>query len=185
LEEKEISFENFILFVGVLSPLKNVDGLIESFTKITKDFPGFKLVIVGEGKERERLQFLVWNLGIEHKTKFQGKLSLKETKDLMKRCYCLVLPSFSEGLGRVLMEAMALGKPVIGSNVGGIPDLIKDNKNGFLIQPDTIFELVEKLRILLGNRELAIKMGKEGRAFVQKNFSNQKYIESYISMINS
>jgi glycosyltransferase involved in cell wall biosynthesis len=185
LEEKDVSFENFVLFVGVLSPLKNVNGLIESFSKITKEFPDFKLVVVGEGKEREKLQFLAWNLGLEKKVEFKGKLSLNKTKDLMKKCYCLVLPSFSEGLGRVLMEAMALEKPVIGSKVGGIPDLIKDKENGFLIQPDNSSQLGEKLGILLGNRELAVKMGKKGKVFVQNNFSNQKYIESYISMINS
>ena len=101
----------------------------------------------------------------------------------MKNCYCLVLPSLSEGLGRVLIEAEALGKPVIGSNVGGIPDLIKDGKNGFLFEPKNSDNLAQKLRTLLKDKNLAMEMGKKGREFVQNKFSNENYITNYLEMI--
>ncbi len=185
LAEKNTFSENFILFVGFLSVVKNIDTLIEAFLKIKKEFPSFKLVIVGEGSIKKDLQLKAKNLGLEKEVDFKGRLSLEATKEIMRKCYCLVLPSFSEGLGRVLMESMALSKPVIGSNVVGIPDLIKDGKNGFLFNPKDIEQLAEKLRILLRNKELAVKMGKEGRKFIENNFSNQKYIKNYISMINA
>lgn len=185
LAEKDIFSENFILFVGFLSAVKNVDTLIDAFAKIKKEFPSFKLVIVGEGLIKKDLQLKVKNLSLDKEIEFKGRLSLKNTKEIMKRCYCLVLPSFSEGLGRVLMEAMALGKPVIGSNVVGIPDLIKDGENGFLFDPKNAQQLTEKLIVLLRNKELAVKMGKEGKRFIENNFSNQKYINNYISMINA
>lgn len=165
LNEKNTRFDNFILFVGRAQKVKGVKYLIEAFSKIENEFPGFKLVLVGEGLP-------------------QGKLSLTETKNKMKDCYCLVLPSLSEGLPRVIMEAMALGKPVVGSNVGGIPDLIKDGRNGFLFEVGNSEALAEKLRILLNDRDLAARMGKKGQEFIQGSFSNEKYIESYISMIN-
>ena len=115
---------------------------------------------------------------------FKGKLTLAETKEVMKKCWCLVLPSFSEGLGRVLMEAMALGKPVIGSKVGGIPDLIREGQSGFLFEPGNAKELAEKLKTLLSSEAMAAELGKKGREFIQNNFSNEKYISNYLKMIN-
>lgn len=166
LEEKDIKFGNFILLVGRDDPVKGIKYLIEAFSKIEKDFPDFKLILVGEGLP-------------------EGKLSLEEVKNKMKDCYCLVLPSVTEGLPRVIMEAMALQKPVVASNVGGIPDLIKDGQNGFLFEVGNSNELAEKLRTLLNNKALAIEMGKRGREFIQSKFSNEKYIQNYIQMINN
>jgi len=115
----------------------------------------------------------------------EGKLSLAETKNKMKNCYCLVLPSITEGLPRVIMEAMALGKPVVASRVGGIPDLIQDGQNGFLFEVGNSKELAEKLRILLNNKTLAVEMGKKGQELIQSKFSNEKYISNYLQMINT
>jgi len=202
LEEKETHFERFILFVGYLHRVKGIQYLIEAFNKIKDEFPDFKLVIVGEGPERKNLKLKtepcdsrarwkkrtkfsspVKSLKLENKVEFKGKLSLEETKNIMKNCYCLVLPSLSEGLGRVLMEAEALGKPVIGSNIGGIPDLIEDGKNGFLFEPKNSDNLAQKLRTLLKDKNLAMEMGKKGREFVQNKFSNENYITNYLQMI--
>ncbi len=185
LEERNTRIDNFILFVGGLEEVKGVEYLIKAFTKIRVEFPEFKLVIIGDGSERKNLEFRVRELKIEDKVDFKGRLSLKETKNIMKNCYCFVLPSLSEGLGRVLMEAMALGKPVIGSNVGGIPDLIKDNQNGFLFEPKNLENLVNKLEILLKDKKLAIRMGKNGREFIENNFSNERYLQNFINIIKA
>jgi len=176
LNEKDAKFDKFILFVGHLQKVKGLDYLIEAFDKITAEFPEFKLVLVGQGTEKFQDRDNI---------KSKGRLSLEQTRVIMKDCYCLVLPSLSEGLPRVLIEAMALSKPVVASNVGGIPDLIQDGQNGFLFEVANSNELAEKLRILLNNRGLAIKMGEAGRELVQSKFSNDKYIENYIQMINS
>ncbi len=192
LEEKDIVFEDYILFVGGLERVKGIRYLIEAFAEIVKESPQFKLIIVGEGSERKNLESLISNL--EHRTSniklkdsivFKGRLSLHDTRNIMKKCYCLVLPSLSEGLPRVLIEAMALGKPVIASKVGGIPEIVKEGENGFLFKKGDSNELSEKLKILLSNREIALKMGERGRRFVKKNFSNEKYISHYISMIKA
>ena len=185
LEEKDIRYDKFILFVGQLEKVKGIDVLIKAFSKIENEFPDFKLIIIGDGKEKENLKNISSNLKIQNKIEFKGKLSLKETKDVIKNCYCLVLSSLSEGLPRVLMEAMALEKSVIASDVGGIPELIKDNENGFLFEKSNSDELVKKLRVLLNNRDLAIRMGQKGKKIIENKFSNEKYIENYISMINA
>jgi len=185
LNEKNISFKNFILFVGQLSKVKGVDILIEGFSKIEKEFPSFELLIVGEGEERKNLERMVKEKGLEKKIKFKGRLSLKQTKNLMKDCYFLCLPSLSEGLPRVLMESMSLRKPAIATNVGGIPELIKEGENGFLFEKGNVDDLIKKMRLLLKNKNLAIKMGERARAFIIQRFSNKKYIQNYIQMINN
>ncbi len=200
LYEKETKFDNFILFVGHLEKVKGANTLMEAFHKLNFQFSisldpasqrgtprrvAFQLLIIGEGSERKNLELQVASYKLQDKVEFKGKLSLEETKDIMKNCYCLVLPSLSEGLPRVIMEAMALGKPLIASNVGGIPELIKDNENGFLFRIGDSQELAEKLRVLLRDKKMAQEMGQKGREFVKENFSNEKYLQNYIQMINS
>ncbi len=178
LQEKDIHYENFILFVGALEKVKGIKYLFEAFSSAREQFPDFKLVLVGEGSEKEKYSSFE---GAE----FKGKLSLEETRKVMKDCYCLVLPSMSEGLGRVLIEAEALSKPVVASRVGGIPDLVEDSKNGFLAEPGNSEDLAEKIKALLKDRDSAIRMGKNGRELVKEKFSNDKYIENYLKMINA
>ncbi|MFH1820678.1 MAG: glycosyltransferase family 4 protein [Candidatus Nealsonbacteria bacterium] len=166
LSEKDIRFEEFVLFVGRAQKVKGVEYLIEAFSKIQKDFPSFKLVLMGEGLP-------------------EGRLSLEGIRNKMKNCYCLVVPSLSEGLPRVILEAQSLSKPVVASRVGGIPEIIENGKNGFLVEPGDSNDLAEKLKSLLNNKELAVAMGKRGKEIIQDKFSNDKYIENYLKMISS
>jgi len=78
-----------------------------------------------------------------------------------------VLPSLNEGMGRVLVEAMASGKPIVASNVGGIPDLVKDGQNGFLVGPGDVNGLSLAMKKLIADEELRVKMGAKGRAMAQ------------------
>ena len=166
LAETDIKFDNYILFAGRADRVKGIKYLKEAFSLIENDFPDFQLILVGEGLPG-------------------GKLPLAEVRNKMKNCYCLVLPSVTEGVPRVIMEAMALRKPVIASRVGGIPDLVRDGYNGFLFEVGNSRELAEKLRNLLSNKEMAVEMGKKGRDFVQDKFSNRQYLENYLKMIYS
>lgn len=166
LAEKDIQFHSEILLVGRKDRVKGVEYLKQAFALIKKDFPDFKLSLVGEGLP-------------------EGELPLAGVKNRMKNCYCLVVPSITEGLPRVILEAMALSKPVIASRVGGIPDLVKDRETGFLFEVGNVQELAGKLRTLLGNREMAVEMGKLGRELIQNQFSNEKYIANYLTMLNN
>jgi glycosyltransferase involved in cell wall biosynthesis len=166
LEERDIRFDDYILFVGREDRVKGIKYLKEAFDSLKNDFPSFRLMLVGEGLP-------------------DGKLSLSEVKERMKNCYCLVLPSITEGLPRVIIEAMALAKPVIASRVGGIPDLIEDGKTGFLFEAGHSDELADKIRTLIENKDLAVEIGRRGRDLVRNNFSNEKYIENYLKIINN
>lgn len=164
LAEKDIRFDREILFVGRNDRVKGIKYLEEAFSLVKKDFPDTKLSLVGEGLP-------------------EGKLSLAEVRDRMKNCYCLVLPSITEGLPRVILEAMALSKSVIASRVGGIPDLVKDGETGFLFEVGNVKELAEKLRAILNDKALAMEMGRRGREIIQSQFSNEQYVANYLAMI--
>jgi len=183
LEEKNTSFKKYILTVAVLSPVKNTETLIDAFAVVQKQFPDFKLVVAGEGPSAGDLVSRVKDLGLENSVVFAGKLSIQQVREAMKDCYVFVLPSLSEGFGRVLIEAMALGKPIIASRVGGIPEIVKDGENGFLVEPKDTELLAEKLSLLLRDETLAKNMGNRGYEFCKARFSNKKYVENFVDLI--
>lgn len=183
LKETDTSFKKYILTVAVLSPIKNIETLIDAFVRVQKEFPDYKLVVAGDGPSAEDLKLKIKELKLEKSVVFTGKLSLHQVREAMKDCYVFVLPSLSEGFGRVFIEAMALSKPVIGSNVGGIPEIIRDGENGFLVEPKDIEGLAQKIKELLTNRDLAGRMGATGRTFTKDNFSNENYVKNFAKMI--
>lgn len=184
LEEKNVSFKNYVATVAVLSPIKNIETLIGAFSRIHKQFSNFKLVIGGDGPSKKSLELLAHSSGLSDNIIFTGKLSLDEVREVMRDCYVFALPSLSEGFGRVFIEAMALGKPVIAPKVGGVSEIVHDGENGFLIEPKDVDALFAKSEYLIKNPDVAKKMGETGRIFVRENFSNAKYITNYINMIN-
>ena len=97
----------------------------------------------------------------------------------MAKAFVLVLLSMFEGLGRVIIEAMATGTPVIGSRVGGIPELVEDGVRGFLVPPGDQKALAEKIRWILNNPEEAREMGSRARLFAAKLFSTETYVMGY------
>ena len=118
-------------------------------------------------------------LGLDARVQFMGSMPQWDLAIRMAESSVLVLPSLSEGLGRVLIEALAARTPVIGSRVGGIPEIIEDCVTGFLIPPADENALAEKLRWILRNPDRCSEMGKSGRAFVQRFFSTERYVKGY------
>jgi glycosyltransferase involved in cell wall biosynthesis len=182
LQEKNISWDLSILYVGVLYRLKGVHFLIEALKKIQSKHPQVKLVIVGEGPFKKELDDLIARLDVKN-VEFTGRLFIEGVVEQMKKCTVLVLPSLSEGLGRVLIEAAALGKPLIGSDTGGIPDIVHNGVNGFLFEPGNVDELAEKLDLIFSDLEKAKVMGAKGKELVSAEYSTEKYFSDYLKMI--
>jgi len=173
----------YILFLGHPFHIKGVDILIKAFNKIYDEFPDLKLKIVGHchGGEVERDQYK--KIAISAQVEILHPVFFNEAVTLIEQCTFFVLPSRTEAMGRVLIEAMAAGKAVIGSNVGGIPTLITDVYNGFLFDSQDVRDLSERMRLLLLNDPLRENMGKRNIDLVANKFSSRKYVEYFTNMI--
>ncbi|MGB9561779.1 MAG: glycosyltransferase family 4 protein, partial [bacterium] len=156
-----------ILFVGRLVERKGIEYLIKAVAMIG-DKLDIQLKIIGDGPELSDLQILTKDLSVESRVVFCGRIPDDERNRAYKECDLFVLPACydrhgdTEGLGTVLLEALSAGKPVIGTNVGGIPDIIKDNQTGLLVpekNPEALANAIEKI---LSNRELYIKLARTG-----------------------
>jgi len=173
-----------ILFVGALYRLKGVHFLLQAFSTIKKKYPAAELVIVGDGPYKETLLEMVDDLRLS-RVHWRGKMSLVEVKKEMQNSCMLILPSLSEGLGRVLLEAAALGLPLIGSRTGGIPDIISHEKNGLLFEPGNVEDLAKAIEHLLEVPKRAEEMGMVGKKMAQEQFSTKTYFNMYRKMIDT
>jgi glycosyltransferase involved in cell wall biosynthesis len=144
------------LFVGVLERYKNVDGLAEAWRRAGARVPGARLRLVGSGTLRPIVERLVREL--PEQVAWSERLSQPEVSAALDESTLLVLPSRSEGMGRVVIEAFCRARPVVGSRVGGIPDLVQDGVNGLLVEPGDVDALATALERVLTGRELAERL---------------------------
>lgn len=168
----ELSNEPVILYVGRLEKRKNLEFLIKAF-KLVVEKTKCKLIIAGCGKQLS-LKEITFSLGINKHVILTGFVEDYNLKRLYNVCNVFVLPSRMEGFGLTLLEAMAAAKPVVASNIGGIPELVKNGINGILVNPNNLEELATALMFLLDNSELAKNIGLRNREYVAKNFSWEK-----------
>jgi len=165
-----------ILSVGRLIDWKGTIHLIEAMPKVLSDFSDASLLIIGSGPEKGHLLQRTHELSLEDHVKFPGTVSDEDLQTCYHTADVFVLPSITkdgktEGLGVVLLEAMASGCPVIGSNVGGIPDIITDGETGFLVPEQRPDILAEKILRILADTELQEKFRRNGLIRVNKSFS--------------
>lgn len=154
------------LFVGALQETKGVDLLLQAWPLVEERVPGARLSIVGDGPGLERLRRHSRRLGVNGSVAFMGAVPRSRVRDLLDESRLLVLPSRSEGLGRVAIEALARARPVVASEVGGIPEVIEDGVTGRLVPPGDPRALAEAVAGLLRDREAGAAMGERGRHLV-------------------
>lgn len=148
-----------ILFIGVLEPYKNVDGLAEAWRLARERIPDATLHIVGDGTRADLIRRLV----TEGRVSWDRRLDTRDVVHALDEANLLVLPSRSEGMGRVVIEAQLRGRPVLGSAVGGIPDLVHDGVDGMLVSPEPR-AIAAALVELLGDRERLLRLAGAARA---------------------
>jgi len=163
-----------VMSIGRLVQVKGLDVLIKSVPEITKEFPKTTLAIIGEGKMKKKLIELAKKLGIEKHIRLLGERKPHEIPSLLASCDIFVLPSLKEAQGRVLLEAMASGKPTIGTRVGGILDTIKDGENGILVEPNDPMGLANAIKRLLGDEKLCKRLGENARRIAVEKYSWNK-----------
>ncbi|NJC04484.1 glycosyltransferase involved in cell wall biosynthesis [Sphingomonas kaistensis] len=158
-----------LILVGRLSPEKGIGGLLQAISMVAvAERP--RLFIVGDGPMRAELDEQVERLGLGDHVTFLGRLSEADTLVEIARSDALVLSSFMEGLPIVLMEAMALGKPVIATRVAGIPELVTDGEDGLLFTPSNWDELAAHIKALASDPALRRRLGAAGPAKIAAEF---------------
>jgi glycosyltransferase involved in cell wall biosynthesis len=178
--------EQRILFVGRLSPEKGVQYLLQAMQVIHGKIPDAKLAIVGYGVEGRGLEELAASLGIRECVDFVGKVPHERIPDYMQQADVFVLPSLSEGLPVVILEAMASGLPIIATRVGGLPDIIEEGVNGYLVEAKNPDAIAEKLLILIksdnGCTKISINNKKKAQMFAWDSIAEKLekiYMKSY------
>ncbi len=155
-----------ILYVGTFRPVKGLKYLIEAM-KIIGNVEK-RLVIIGHGKEKGDLENLVKNLGLKDCVTFIGKIPNNEVFKYMASSDVFVLPSLSEGFPIVILEAMASGLPIVTTKVRGLPEIFKDGRNGFLVEPRNPEKIAEKVLIILNDEDLSKIISKNNLDEVKK-----------------
>ncbi|MCK4788976.1 MAG: glycosyltransferase family 4 protein [Desulfobacteraceae bacterium] len=161
-----------IFYCGSLIPRKNTLGLLKSFILIVKDFPDAQLRLAGPAYHDylTKCRDFVDKCRLDGKVHFLGNLSIKGVQEELVKANCLVIPSFQETAPLTIEEAMAVGVPVVGARVGGIPEMVEDGKTGFLVDPydtNSIYLAVSKI---LSDETLARSMGHCAREVARKRF---------------
>jgi len=170
-----------LMIIGRLQNIKGHKELIDVFYELLKKYKNIKLIIAGEGEEKERIQHQVERFNISDKVDLKGYIPVE---DVICESDIVILPSYTESFPLVLLEAMAAGKAIISTLVGGVPEIIEDGKNGFLIEPINKKQLYDKLEILIIDKELREKMGQNGYALYKEKYTAEIFVKKTISVID-
>lgn len=171
--------------VANLFPRKGLEYLVEAIGHLKKSFPHIFLVIVGtgDGEYERQLRTQVEHLDLTQHVLFAGFQDHPEF--FISKFDVFVLPSVLEGFGIVLLEAMALGKPIVASKVGGIPEIVQHEKTGLLVKPADVEELCHGLLTLWQNPDTCRQMGEEGKKRVAESFSLTRMMERLYGLYDS
>lgn len=172
--------EIILLFVGRLAKVKRVDILISITKMLIQEGYRVRTIIVGEGPMRNYYERL--SRAFRENIIFSGYVPKKRLPEFYHMADVFVLPSFSEGLPNVLLEASAAGKPCVASGVNGVFDIIKHGKTGFLVGNPSPSSYYSYVKMLLEDRQLRARIGRNARENVERNFSWKTIVRKYINM---
>lgn len=173
--------ETVVGSIASLNPHKGHKYLVQAAVKVLEDIPNVKFILVGDGRCRIELETEAKELGIRDKIMFTGVR--RDIYDFLSIMDIFVLPSSEvEGLGIALIEAMAMKKPVIGTELGGIPEVIQNNVNGFLVPPRNSGKMAEAIIRLLQDRSVAEEMGQKGYLIYKEKFLLSVMMEKVVRL---
>ena len=182
VKEKYGLNETTVMFSGTVTPRKGVEYLVRA-AEILKENNVLFLIVGNTNLDREYAdKVMEYAKQRNLKVRFTGFVPYEDLKALYSTCDIFVLPSFGEGDPIALKEALASGKPLVGTKVGGIPAQIKDGWNGFLVDPGNEKQLAEKIRYLIDNPEERERMGENSRKLAREEFDWKKIAEKYLEI---
>ena len=176
-----------ILTVARLINAKGLQYGIHSINKLLKKNSELYVEydIIGEGPLEEQLRKLVKTLGLVESVRFLGPMEQEEVIKYYQRAHIFLLPSIAEAIPTVLMEAQAVGLPIIATSVGSISQVMIDGKSGFLVPERNVDVLVEKLDYLINHPEIWAEMGRAGRKYVEENYDIKKLNRRLVKIYNA
>jgi L-malate glycosyltransferase len=163
-----------------LSEAKGLEYLIAAMPQLIKQHPHLKLVIAGDGELKNNLQQMVQNLDIEDHVVFAGYV--RDVHNLIYSFDIFVLPSLQEALPLAAAEAMSMGKPIVGTDVGGIPEQVVDGKTGFVVPPKDPQALAISIDQLIANSSMLADFGRQGYEYYQEKFALSKMLKDTIDV---
>lgn len=163
-----------ILYIGRLVPEKGQAVLLEAVAQLASRGHQVEVTLAGDGSLRPALERRAELLGIAPRVSFLGAVGQDRLRELYEGASIFCLPSFAEGVPVVLMEAMAMGLPVVSTRITGIPELIEDGVSGLLVAPGRADELADRLEWLLSSPSLCRELGDQGREAVLREFDAER-----------
>jgi len=157
--------------VSVFRRLKGHQFLLEAAVEILRAVPDAKLILAGEGPQEGNIRKKIEETGIGPAVILPG--FREDVPRVLNTLDVFVFPSLQEALGTAILEALAMGKAVVASRVGGIPEVVEEGKTGFLVEPEQPAAIAEKVILLLRNPELRSELGERGRRFVEEKYDNR------------
>jgi glycosyltransferase involved in cell wall biosynthesis len=177
-----IYYQNYVVFIGRLVFNKNLEVVISSFVEVTKSIVDAKLVVIGFGPMLEEWRKLAAKLGLTRNIQFTEYIDQERKIDILSKSSALVLPSITEGMPVVALEAFALYKPVLLSDIEPHRDIVDDGVDGFLIPAHDISKWSEKIIYVLSNKNTSRDMGQSARLKVQNQFNMSKSLREIESL---
>jgi glycosyltransferase involved in cell wall biosynthesis len=179
LSDEETETGDYYLYVGRISEEKGIKTLIDAAIKANAG----KLKIIGDGPLKEEMIAYAKSMNGESRIEFLGHKSHEEVIEYLKRCQFVVLPSeWYENYPYAVIEAFSCGKSVVGSKIGGIPELVRDTERGLIFEPEDSDDLGLTIKYLLKNQDIALEMGENAKTFANKILSSEKFYEKLIQV---
>ena len=164
-------------FIGRFHPIKGFSILIDAAKNVIKEYPDIVFLVIGDGRESNDLKSKINNFGIMKNFQFVG--NQKDVQSYISKMDFVILPSKSEGLPNIVLEAMVCKKPVVATCVGGVPEVVIDGETGIIIEPGDVNALSDSIKKLIDNEDIRKKMGFAAFKRVKEHFSIDKMMEQH------
>src|SRR3989344_5145417 len=177
--------EKIIFSAGRLKEEKGFDVLIRAFSLVAEKLPDFNLEIAGSGPDYARLEKLIHKLNLNGRAQLIGKLKYDEMRTMYCKSSVVVMPSlYPEPLGRIPIEGMSAGKPIITAATGGAVELVKDGFNGFIYAPGDYLQLADRLLELCKDKKLRAEFGLNGKKFLAQKLDKEQITYKTLELYN-
>lgn len=173
-----IDYQKYVVFIGRLVVNKNLDTVISSFKQVISTIPNARLIVIGSGPKLDEWKKMVSDMGLDSNIQFTGYISQEDKMGLLSKCSALVLPSTVEGQPIAALEAFAMSKPLLVSDIEPSYEIVTEGVDGFILPAYDARKWAEKITFLLSRKDVCEEMGREGRLKVEKKYNIERLLDN-------